>query len=156
MDELIALARDLAPEPRLTGELLAAALERAGWSVLRAGTGTAFPRVWQKGTLRAGIQGDGPGVRLSVTLWWREVEEDDEDFVALEALYEEAEAESRRVGERLDESLPGASPEPAGGDPTDGLDYLHHRAWRLTNRTLLVGAIQHDNGLPVFVEAVIG
>ena len=99
MDELIALARDLAPEPRLTGEALAAALERAGWSVLRAGTGTAFPRVWQKGALRAGIQGDGPG---------------------------------------------------------DGLDYLHHRAWRLTNRTLLVGAIQHDNGLPVFVEAVIG
>ncbi|MFF0726144.1 hypothetical protein [Streptomyces sp. NPDC004134] len=155
MNEIIALVQRLAGEPRLTGELLAAALAEEGWSVLRARPGAPFPRVWEKDGLTAGIQGDPPEMDLAVTLWLREADED-EGFEALEALHEEAEAESRRVAGELEQGPLAGRLAPATGDPSRGLDYLHHRAWRLGDRTLLVGSIQQDSDLPVVVEAVIG
>ncbi|MFW6695323.1 hypothetical protein [Streptomyces sp. MAR4 CNX-425] len=156
MNELIALVQRLASAPQLTGELLAAALEEEGWSVPRARPGAPFQRVWQKDGLTAGIQGDPPGIHLAVTLWLREVDEDDEGFEALEALYEEAEAESRRLAAEVEQGPLGGRLAPAEGDQTGGLDYLHHSAWRLGDRTLLIGAIQQDSDLPVLVEAIVG
>ncbi|MFJ8490855.1 hypothetical protein ACIRBZ_21245 [Streptomyces sp. NPDC094038] len=84
-----AVYRLLTDAESLTGEGIAAVLERLGRGVARQAPGAAFPRVWRKDDLLAGTEGDAPQMRFAVTLWEREVDEE-AGFDALEALYDES------------------------------------------------------------------
>lgn len=154
MNEVLAIFEALPTEGTLSGEQVSALLEQRGWEAVRRVPSLPFPPVWRRETLRAGIVGEGP-VSLEVTLWEHEVEELRGDE-GLGPVYDAATRESERRAAEVTASPLAERLTPAGDEVTGGLDYIHHRAWRLSDRTLLVGAIQHDTDLPVYVVAAIG
>jgi hypothetical protein len=154
MNDVFEILEVLAGEEILTGEGVGAALDRQGWSVARRVPGAEFPRVWRKGDLLAGIEGDTPHVRLAVTLWEREVDEE-AGFDALEELYDRSADEVRRIAGELEAGPFRASLAALDEGGPAGVDYIERRMWVLGNRTLLVGALQDDTELPVRVDAVV-
>ncbi|MEU2335303.1 hypothetical protein ABZ608_17205 [Streptomyces sp. NPDC013172] len=153
MDEVVAVLESLADDENLTGEAISAVLERLGWGVARQVPG-AFPRVWRKDDLLAGIEGDAPQVRLSVTLWEREVDEE-AGFDALEALYDESAQVVGRIADEVEAGVLAGRLVRRDGGQAVGIDYIEQRAWALGRRVLLVGAVQDDTELPVRVDAVV-
>ncbi|MER6269013.1 hypothetical protein [Streptomyces sp900105755] len=154
MDEVVAVLEFLADDESLTGEGIGAVLERLGWGVARQVPGAAFPRVWRKNDLLAGIEGDAPQVRLAVTLWEREVDEE-AGFDALEALYDESAQVVGRIAHEVETGVLAGRLARLDGGQTVGIDYIEQRAWGLGRRSLLVGAVQDDTELPVRVDAVV-
>ncbi|MEU9975788.1 hypothetical protein [Streptomyces sp. NPDC051014] len=154
MDEVVAVLELLTGDESLTGEGIAAVLERLGWGVARQVPGAAFPRVWRKDDLLAGIEGAAPQVRLAVTLWEREVDEE-AGFDALEALYDESSQAVVRIADEVETGVLAGRLARVDGDRTQGIDYIEQRAWSVGHRLLLVGAVQDDTELPVRVDAVV-
>lgn len=155
MNELLEILEALAGEESLTGRAVGAVLARQGWLVARRVPGVEFPRVWRKGSLLAGIEveGDTARVRLAVTLWEREVDEE-AGFDALDELHDRSAGEVRRIADELEAGPLRALTAFDGGGAAGG-DWIARRMWVLGNRTLLVGAVQDDTELPVRVDAVV-
>jgi hypothetical protein len=157
MNEILAIVERLATHGHLSGDQIGSTLRDQGWTarpVARSVPSQPFTRHWQKANLLAGIQGADPAVVVEFTLWLREVDEDRGDW-GHDALYQEAVTELRRLVREVESSRLADRLTEAEGDPTNGLDYLEHRAWRLSGRTLLLGATQDDTDLPVCVVSVI-
>ncbi|MDT0269122.1 hypothetical protein RM844_22810 [Streptomyces sp. DSM 44915] len=159
MDEVVGLLVALGRRPALDRAEVAAALAGRGWRpVPRPGTAGA-PRGWELDDHLLGIQGDAPHLRVEITLRCWEYDEraaaEAEDFAWLEAAWQRATDEARRLAARLQAAGPPFPGAPVTLPADEAEEFLWHAAWSLAGRQLVVGAEHQDRELPIRVLAAI-
>ncbi|GAA4301130.1 hypothetical protein GCM10023086_16930 [Streptomyces venetus] len=139
----------------LTGPAAATVLDASGWEGERRNPAKEWATTWRRDDALAWIQGDGP-VEVEFTLWYREVEDEWPDpDTYIDDLYEAASAELPRVVAQLESGALGARLEVSGEDLTNGVDYIAHTAWRISDKVLLAGIKHDDTEAPVQLVVVV-
>ncbi|MFE9662911.1 hypothetical protein [Streptomyces sp. NPDC005955] len=148
--ELVRGVRGLVP---VTGAGVADGFAARGWTPggrLRDG----FESSWDKGGVRGWVHLHGGGVRVELTVWMRDVDEDTGYFGDLEAVYRDGEEVLADVVAGLAASPLSVDLVAAGGRDRDADDFVACRRWSLGERALLAGVVQEDTDLPVRVVVV--
>ncbi|MFI8894803.1 hypothetical protein [Streptomyces paradoxus] len=139
----------------LTGRAVETVLSASGWEGERRNPAKQWATTWRRGDGHAWIQGDGP-VELEFTLWYREVEDERPDpDTYIDDLYDAASAELPRVVAQLESGALRARLETVDEDLTDGVDYIDHTAWRISDKVLLAGVKHDDTDTPVQLVVVM-
>jgi hypothetical protein len=139
----------------LTGQAVEAVLAASGWEGERRNPAKEWATTWRRGDIGAWIQGDGP-VEVEFTLWFREVADEWPDpDTYLDDLYDTAVAELPGVVSQLESGALGTRLEMCDEDLTDGVDFIDHTAWRVSDKVLLAGVKHDDTEAPVQLVVVL-